>query len=248
MAFSSTLSNRIDSAGYFLGKFVRFGFFIVFIFSLFRVTSSIAGYSKYEVLLFFFVFNLVDVVAQGLFRGIYVFRNQVRTGTFDFVLTRPLRSLFYVLFQLSDLLDLLFLIPIVVGLIYVIFHLPVFPSSIQLFLFGLFFFVSLLILTSFHIIAATIMVRYVDADQAVWLYRDFMTLGRFPPEILSGGLQFFFTILIPIIVVVAFPTKILLGILSPLWMLVGIVIAALFFLISLLLWNSGLKQYSSASS
>jgi len=46
LAIGSYLSNRIDSAAYFAGKVVRFGFFLLLIISIFSFTDNLAGYTK----------------------------------------------------------------------------------------------------------------------------------------------------------------------------------------------------------
>jgi len=247
-AFSSYASNRIDSASYFVGKIIRFGFFVLMIFSIFNFTDSMAGYGPYEILLFFLTFNLIDLIGQAFMRGVYLLHTHIREGGFDYIISKPINPLFYILSRLTDLLDMIFLIPIVGLLLFTITKLSIALSALNMVTYALLVLNGLFIITGFHIIAAAITLINVENQNTIWFYRDAMSMGRFPPEIFSPTIQLIFTFVLPIFIIVAFPSKALLGTL-PLHMLVfGILYSIIFFLISLLIWNSSLKKYSSASS
>lgn len=247
MSFSSMLSTRIDSATYFIGKAIRFFFFWVFIVSLFQFTETIGGYTRYEVLLFFLTFNVLDVGSQFFFRGIYVFRNQVKQGHFDMTLTKPISPLFLIFSRIIDFLDLLFLIPVVALLAYVIQHIPTITAS-GIFLYGIFLIFSCLLILAIHILSAAVIVYTQESDNVFWLYRETMTIGRLPPTIFSGTIQWFFVYIIPIIIIVAYPVRALLN--EIVWQDICIagIMTILFLGISLFIWKLCLRAYASASS
>ena len=245
-AFASTLSNRIDSASYFFGKIVRFVFFYTFISSLFSFIPNLAGYSKDQALLFFLTFNLIDVLAQVFFRGIYSFKNDIKRGNFDFTLIKPINSLFLTLTRQTDLLDILFLVPIFVLLGQSIGRLSL--SFLAVVSYTELIGVSFLFILGIHILSAAIAMITVESENVIWIYREAMTVGRFPPEIFSGKIQFIFTYLIPIIVISGFPTKALLGQLSFVQFIGALVSGAIFFIFSVIMWQTAIKKYSSASS
>jgi len=247
-AISSYLSNRIDSFSYFFGKVIRFGFFLLLIFSIFNYTDSLAGYSKYEVILFFLTFNLLDVFAQAFFRGIYLFKDEVRLGNFDFTLTRPVNPLFYSISRLTDILDMIFLIPILVFIVFTINKLGLEFGFLNIFLYLSLVLIGALTILGIHIISAGITMWTMESDNVVWFYRESMTIGRFPPEIYSGFLQFVFTFVMPVIMIVAFPVKALFGLLAFKWAVFALAYSVSFFYVSILLWKLSLKKYSSASS
>ncbi len=248
LAIGSYLSNRIDSAAYFVGKIIRFGFFLLLIISLFAFTDNLAGYSKYEVVLFFLTFNLIDVFSQALFRGIYAFRSDIQRGNFDFVLSKPVNPLFYSLSRLTDILDIIFLAPIIVLIVYVMGKLPVRPTFSQLGLYAMLVLTGLIIVLAIHIISASVTIWKIESENFIWLYREAMTIGRFPPEVYSPTVRALFTFIIPIIIAVAFPVKAVLHALDWTWTMFALLYAAGFFGFSLLLWKASLKAYSSASS
>jgi ABC-2 type transport system permease protein len=248
LAIGTYLSNRVDSLSFFLGKLVRFGFFWLFIVSIFNFTDLMAGYNKYEVLLFFLIFNLADVLPQAFFRGIYLFRNDIRLGSFDFVLSKPVNPLFYSMTRLTDILDSLFLVPIIALIIFVLAKLSYAITLGPLLLFLLLFLAGQLIVASFHVLSAVITVYTTESENFIWLYRDMLIIGRFPPEVFSGTIQLIFTFAAPAIIMIGFPVKALLGSLSLPWVMVALLYAAGFAAGSYWLWQRALKHYQSASS
>jgi len=248
LAIGSYWSNRIDSAAYLAGKVFRFGFFLLMIISLFSFTDELAGYSKYEVVLFFLTFNLIDVLSQALFRGIYAFRGDIQRGNFDFVLSKPVNPLFYSLSRLTDILDILFLAPIILLIIYVMGKLPSLPGPTQVLLYVALVLAGMVIILGIHILSASITIWKIESENFIWLYREAMTIGRFPPEVYSPTIRALFTFIVPVIIAVAFPVKAVLHTLDWRWILFAMVYAAGFLGFSLLVWKASLKAYSSASS
>ena len=77
-----------------IGKIVRFLLFFVFLFAVLGSAKNLAGYNPQQVILFFLVFNLVDISIQFLFRGVYQFRPLVVSGNYDLDLLKLLPSFF----------------------------------------------------------------------------------------------------------------------------------------------------------
>ncbi len=248
MSFSTTLSNRIDSLSYLGGKILRFIFFFIFILSLFRFVDTVGGYTKYETLLFFLTFNLIDVGSQLLLRGIYMLRSEVKKGNFDMVLVKPTNPLFLIFSRLIDFLDLIFIIPIIGLLLYTISQLDIHLTILTIFLYLLFFTLSSILVLAIHIITAAVTVYTMESDNVLWLYREAMTIGRFPPSIYASGIQQFFTYFIPIIIIVAYPTQLLLGEITLKHATLACIFTLCFFICSLFVWQLSLQKYSSASS
>ncbi len=238
----------VDSISFFIGKAVRFGFLYLMVVSLFHFSSSFAGYTRYEALLFFVTFNLVDISSQALFRGIYLFVRDVTTGNFDFSLVKPLNPLFYVLFRRTDILDIAFLVPLIGIFWWVIQKLPEPVHAGDVCAYIALFAVGFLIITAIHILAAVVTLWTLENDNIIWIYRRTLIATTLPPEIFSSVWQFIFTYFLPIMLIVSLPVKGLLHILTPTYLIHSLIVAAGFFGGSLILWHHSLKHYSSASS
>ncbi len=247
LAISSYFSNRIDTFSYFLGKIIRFVFFLVFIIAIFNYTDRFAGYDKNEMILFYLTFNLLDTLAQAFFRGIYIFKNDVRTGNFDFLISKPINSLFYSLSRMVDILDIVLIVPLAILIAYYADLAQILTLSNLLF-YLMFIVLGLLVAIGFHIISASFVILFIESESFIWLYRDLLAIGRFPPEAFSSIIQVIFTYVIPIFIITAFPAKALLGMLDFETVIFTLVYVFGFFTLSILIWNKSLKHYSSASS
>lgn len=246
-AISTYLASRLDYGSYFVGKLIRFGFMWLMIMAIFNYTNDLAGYSKYEILLFFLTFNLMDSLGQAFLRGVYHLSDKVKQGDFDYVLVRPVSPLFYSLTSLTDILDFIFLLPTAGLLYYVISHIAL-TQSVHLGSYILFILIGLVVVVALHIIAAGVTVITSESEAIVWFYRESLNAVRLPSDIYPQTLQAIFTYIVPIIVIVVFPAKALLGLLSSTAMITALLIALVFLTASIIIWNRALKSYSSASS
>ena len=81
-----------------------------------------------------------------------------------------------------------------------------------------------------------------------WVFEGMFRMARYPVELYPGWLRLVLTWIVPVGVMTTVPAQALSGTLSP-WMLVGsMVLAAAFFTGASILFRSGLRRYSSASS
>lgn len=248
MSFATQMSNPLSSFGYLLGKMARLLFFIIFLKAVFRHTESLAGYTLAQSVLFFLTFNIVDILAQLFFRGIYGIRSIVRDGDLDYFLTQPINLLWRVCFSTVDFLDLLTIIPILGVTWITLTNIPGATSPEALLAYTVLVFNGLLIAFALHVMVAGLSVWTQEMDNAIWIYRDLMTLGRFPSDIYDAPMRAILIFVIPIAVMISFPAKAAMGLLSPSWMAVSFFIAAASVGLSLLFWQFSCRRYTSVSS
>jgi ABC-type uncharacterized transport system permease subunit len=79
-SFRTQMSTSLASSGYLIGKLVRFGFFLAYLLAIFRNLPGLKGYDMPSVVLFFMTFNVIDVGAQFLFRGLYGVKTLIDEG------------------------------------------------------------------------------------------------------------------------------------------------------------------------
>lgn len=247
-AAQSQLLTGIAGILFIIGKIVRFLLFFVFLFAVLSSSQTLAGYSREQVILFFLVFNLVDISIQFLFRGVYVFRPLVVSGNYDLDLLKPLPSFFRPLFGWTDILDFITLVPLLGYFLWFIFAHQLFSGFADLVLFFLLLFNALLIAFAFHLFVCAVCVLTTEIDHLVWVYRDLTSMARFPTDIYQRGIQAILTFTIPVVILITVPAKALLGLLSWQWVIFSFLISGVFLFLSLRFWKFALKQYSSASS
>lgn len=239
--------SRFGAIGFLIGKLIRFAFFLFFLLIIIDRTKAIVGYSLWQIIFFYATFNLIDILVQFFLREVYRFRSYVVSGDFDFFLVKPYSPLFRSLFGGADPLD----IPmIILSLVFVIGS-GIMIGNISILSVGLYILLlinSFFIALAFHIIVLAIGVLTTEVDNTIWLYRDLTQMGRLPIDIYIEPLRSVLTFAIPVGIMITFPAKALMGLLSPLAILVAVVVSVGVFSMAFFLWRFSLTQYSSASS
>ena len=248
-AFVTALGTyKLSGFLFILGKVARFLFFLLAILIFVGKTKILADYSLNQTILFFLVFNLIDIFTQFLFRGVYWFRWKLISGRFDYALLKPINPLFDVLCSHPDFLDL-------ITLIFLSIFMAVFISKNSLVfspLSGVLFFLLLvnafILALSLHIIVAGFGIITLEVDNIIWIYRDITKMGRIPVDIYAPLLRGLLTFAVPVGVMMNFPAKALMGFLSWQGVIFSFIISALFLLIAHYFWKFALTRYASASS
>lgn len=246
-SFQTQLVVKWGLALFLIGKILRFVIFTIFIVVLLNNTKSLAGYTLDQTILFFLSFNIIDNTAQLLFREVYRFRPAIISGNFDFYLLKPINPLFRSLMAGPDLLDFVMMIPLLSATTYFISRVN-FMDSISLLIYLLLLITGFVIALSFHILVLCLAIMTTEIDQALWIYRDVTGLGRMPIDIYKEPIRGFLTFVIPVGIMMSFPVKSLLGLLSIGYILYALIFSVLLFLLSLKVWKYSLTKYSSASS
>lgn len=242
------LSTKMASGGYLIGKLLRMGFFLSYLLAIFKQLPSLKGYTVHQMVLFFMTFNIIDVAAQFFFRGLYGVKYLIEEGDFDKIITQPAHALFRISSMGVDFLDLFTLVPVGFITAWALARIPggVTPGGVALYI--LLVANALLIAYAFHVFIGSLSVRTHEFESAIWVYRDVMTLGRFPVTIYSDLLRGLFVTAIPIGVMVTFPAQALMGILSWKGVVYALLLAALLHLFAQRFWKTSLREYTSISS
>lgn len=247
IATQIAFQSRFGAIVFLIGKILRFAFFLFFLFLVTQRTQLIAGYTTWQILFFYATFNLVDTLPQFFLREVYRFRWQVVSGHFDTILTRPISPLFRSLFGGSDVLDILILLLSIIFIFVAGSHIDQ-TTGIYILLYILLIINAFVISLAFHIAVLGMGILTTEVDNTIMLYRDMTQMGRVPVDVYLEPLRGLITFIIPVGIMMTFPAKALMGILSADAVFISFGIAAVFFLLSLKFWQYSLKHYASASS
>lgn len=246
--FLTLMNTRVSFASYLAGKIIRFGFYLLFLFSLIGESNILAGYNKFEVLVFFLTFNFIDIGAQILFRGTYnIGHILVKQGKFDYVLLKPFNPLLHSLSNIVDFIDLATLLVLIPFLGWAIGQLDEI-GQIGLVLYALLLLNGLVIAAAFHILAGAVAILTFESHHVMFVYRNLTDMLRFPIDIYPQALQLVMITVVPVGIMIAFPVKALLGLLTPQLIWSAFLVSAVALWLSLKTWNWAVKQYQSASS
>ena len=235
---------RLGIVFFTLGKIFRFLFLFFMIYLIFSKTNLVKGYTLDQMIIFYLTFNIIDTLTQLLFREVYRFRPQIVSGSFDLTLLKPHHPFIKILIGGVDFLDLILLIPYIFLTIFFILKLPeitwLLTTNYLLLIAN-----SLILATAFHITVLALAIMTTEIDHTIMIYRDLTGLARFPMEIYREPIRGIFTFVIPVGIMMTFPSKALFGLLTPSLFLLAFFFSTLMLLISLKLWNSALKKYQS---
>lgn len=244
MTFQSLMATRLASILFLSGKLIRIGFWLVFLLALKDKINLLSGYNLDQLIVFFLIYNVFDLLGQIFYRGIYWYRGEIISGNFDFTLLKPLNPLFQVLASHTDWLDIP---PLILTVIFLIIKLPA-VSGVELLAFIFMGILAMVLVTAIHVLVASIGVLTTEVDHVIWIYRDLSQMARFPMDIYIEGVRLFLTFVIPIGLIFTVPAKALLGVLSTQWMLLTVAFTVGFYLAIIKFWQYALKKYQSASS
>lgn len=242
-----TLSSRVGTVFFFIGKAFRYGVFLVVLWSLRTQITSISGFSIDQMYIFFLSYSMIDLVSQILFRSTYNMSELVTTGNLDLVLVKPIHPLFRSLLGQPDINDFLFLIPVSIITAILISRFSS-PSSSDLILGFVMFLTGMMISMTMHILICALSIVLLEVNNLVFMLRDLSSMARFPMEIYTLPIRVIMEFVIPIGLMMNLPARALLGMLTPQSVIISLAIAATFLVASFWLWNQMILRYSSASS
>ena len=240
----------------------RVNFFANAFMSVFWVGWSIASISIFfqhrdkmgdwtypEVLVVVGLFTFFHGVLEAFLRpNVGAVVEQVRDGTFDFVLTKPVNSQF-----ISSLRTIVIwrLVDMLIGLGVVVYALRLMnatPSLAQIASFAAMLIVGAVMIYSIWLAMVSLAFWFVKIDNFTELFYSFYEAGRYPVTIYSGVVRALLTFVVPIAFVTTFPASALLGRLDETTLYIGLILGGGLFIVSSRLWHFAVNHYSSASS
>lgn len=216
---------------------------------VYKIGLEINGLSPDAILLFIGTYTVLTGFMMLLFYFNFVrIPEYVRNGDLDLLITKPISLQFYATLRFVDISTS---IPNVVGgLIMIILAWSRLNLEVGINLIGYILMMLWgLVLTYSILIIPTILSFWIVKNQAIhditYALWDF---NNMPMSIYGGWIQRVGVFVVPILVVTNFPSMYLLGKLSTIQCIWGIVIPIIAFIVARLFWNHALKQYTSASS
>ncbi len=219
------------------------------IYVLFDGRATVAGWTAPETLVVIAYFMGVRAVLEGLVSpSLTDLTERIRSGSFDYVLLKPLDAQAMVStsrFEPWKLFDLLGAI----GVAVYAFHRRGFgPSAADLVAGGLLFVTGVVAMYALWVVCAAASFWVVRLDNLQYLLAAIFDTARWPVQVFRGAWRFVFTFVFPVAVMTTFPAMALLGQLSLRMVAATIGGAALLLVVSRLVWRLAIRSYTSASS
>jgi ABC-2 type transport system permease protein len=252
------LARELAFGGNFLIKlFVEvlwFGILLAFYQTIFSKTSEVASWSQSEYLFFLGCYTALGGIIEAFFlSNCSQFAELVRTGDLDFYLLQPIDEQFLVTCRDIDWSSIanVFMGAVVMAVTYVQLGLGFSMGRFAIFL----------LLFACGVAIAYSLLLFLTAT-SVWLKRNqslyelwwlFTSLMRYPREIYVGSLAYplgwFFTFVVPILLVVNLPAHTMVKFsFNPLWIVFTVAAALALLVASRAFFRHALRRYRSASS
>ena len=238
--------------------FMTLGFYVL----IFRYTPMIGagtGWGKYQFFLFLSTTLVINSLVQAFFmRNAHELSELIRTGTLDFALLKPIDTQFLVSLTRVEWSSLANLLVGLLLMVYSLFQVEYVPGPVQVLLYPVYVVCGVAILYSLMISLAVSAV-WLGRNQTLYNFWFYITnFSRYPMEIYRGPfgdpLRWFFTFIIPVLVVVNVPARLLVRPLDPQsaedWLLplFAILATAASLAASRWVFHRALLSYRSASS
>ncbi|HEY3330002.1 MAG TPA: ABC-2 family transporter protein [Capsulimonadaceae bacterium] len=245
-------------ANFFANLFANFGWMmslLVFLEIIYRNTQSVGGWSKPEMLVLFGTYSSLRGVSNMLFyNNLSQLPTFIRTGTMDFILTKPVNSQFYTSLRFIGLDDLGQTLGglCVIGYGYVILpsHQPAPLLTVAAFV--VMMACALVLFYAITLLMMTLSFWLVRLDNLMVLGDTMFSIARTPISIFQrlGPVPYYlFTYLLPLAFIASLPVKTLFGAPNALSLVLqSLALAALFLTAASAFWRHATRAYSSASS
>jgi ABC-2 type transport system permease protein len=216
---------------------------------VFGHTESLGGWGQDEVLAVLGVYLLMSAAMGGVIEpGMAALMEDVRLGTLDYTLTKPVDAQF-----LTSIADIRVwkLVDVALGVVVLAVALARHGSEIG-FADAAGFLLMLLagaaIIYSFFLVMASVSFWFLRIENIFAIFGDVYQAARWPIGIYPQWLRFILTFIVPVAIAVTVPAEAAVGRLTGARVLLALGVAAFTLVASRLLWRLGLKRYSGASA
>jgi ABC-2 type transport system permease protein len=248
-SFIREMMFKVNFVTWIVVEIAWFGLQLALVEVLFAHTQSIAGWTKFEMILLVGTSHLIQQVFQLLFMvNLIDLPENVRTGRLDFFLLQPASPQFLVTVRKFDVGSIA---NAGIGLAFVVYaavRLGLHPSLFQVGLYSALVINGILIHYALMLIIVSLSFWIVRAQGLVYGYYNLFQITRIPRDAFKGMIKVVFTFAVPMLVVANFPTEVLV---RQVWGwgmfdVLGLTVALM--LLSTAWFRFALRAYTSASS
>jgi len=216
---------------------------------VFNYTSNIHGWKLADMVVLLAVYYLMDgIVEMFIGPNMRQIMEQVRQGTLDFVLLKPISAQFLATTRQINIWRIANVL-IGAGLsIFSIYRLSLTIGPEQAAAFAITLAASVGIVYSFWLFLVTLTFWVVRIDNLEQIVAQAFEAGRYPIDIYPGWLRGGLTYVVPVVFMITVPAQALAGRTHGMEVLVSVIVAVCALTISSSFWRFGLKNYTGASA
>ncbi len=222
---------------------------IVPLFVVYGERPSVAGWSFGEALMVTGFFTLLQAVLEGAINpSMALVVEQIRKGTFDFVLLKPRDAQFLVSTARILPWRSLNVVTAFALFAYGFARLGRGPQPLDVLAAAVLFAVSVALLYALWILSVSLAFHVVKVDNLTYAFGAVFDAARWPSSVFRGVVHVLFTFVIPLAVMTTFPAEALLGRGTAAQLGGALFAATVALLLSRAVWSRAVARYTSASS
>ncbi|MEY4923631.1 MAG: hypothetical protein RL598_150 [Verrucomicrobiota bacterium] len=216
---------------------------------IYEHTKSVAGWSKYEMMLLVGTSLLIQRFLMGFFwSSIFEMGRNIRSGNFDFYLAQPGNVMFMATTRKLDPDSLVNSLVALSVVIYSAHQLNLQPSFLAIGCYALLVVAGIVIHYSMLVLCISFAFWFTSAQGIEGSYFTLSEFSRLPREAFKGLANIVFVWALPMVIVSNAPAQTLLHGFQPSLLAWVVGIATGWFALTVFVFNRGLRRYSSASS
>ncbi len=216
---------------------------------VFQRTAELDGWTRSELLVVMGVFTIVGgLVSFAIEPNMGWLMGDVRNGTLDYVLTKPIDSQLLVSmreFRVWKLTD------VVVGLGVVVWGVSGLDNSLgvlDVVTFILLLLLGVISLYCLWMLLTTGAFWFIRMEQIQEMFDGLFRSGQYPVSMYPGWLRMTLTFVVPLAFAITVPSQALTDRLDSSQIVIAVAFVAALFLVTRMVWKIGLKRYSGASA
>lgn len=247
-SFARELEFRVNFFAKILQNLVWIGFFVLILLVVYRNTTSVAGWGRGEAFALGATVFVVNAITSAFFFSLTDIPQQVRLGTMDFVITKPVDSQFWVSMRRFNL-DQLGSLFAGIAMVFVGLRMSsISPSFDRWACYSVCLASACALFYSFQIAMMTTGIWLVRVDNLFVLGESVTQVARYPLDIYPGGVKRLLTYFIPLGLIATVPAGQLVHAADFRMATFSAVWGAASLFLSRRFWCYAMRHYTSASS
>lgn len=223
-------------------------FYILIVLVIFGQTNDIAGWNREMVFVLIATISLITSLHSAFFFSCFELPEQIRRGTLDFVITKPVDSMFWVSSRRFNITSLGTIVASLIMLGVGLAQAGKVPTAESWLAYFLLCVLALVMVYSLGMLLMTTAIYFVRVDNLWVLAETFIETARYPVDIFRTRIPLLLTVYVPLGLLSSVPARTLFE--GPNWWLVGISLlwAVIFSIAARWFWLFSLSRYTSSSS
>jgi ABC-2 type transport system permease protein len=244
-----TLMFRFDFFLWAMVELLWMGVNLLLISVIYEHTDTVAGWTKYEMILLIGTAMLIQRFVMGFFwSNLFEMGRNIRSGNFDFFLAQPGNPLFMVSTRKIDPDSLVNSLVAIGVIVYAAHKLNLHPNALDLAFYALMIFCGILLHYGVLVLAASLVFWTTGNDGMAGIYFSFFEFSRVPRAAFKGAAKVIFVWALPVVIVSNAPASTLLHGFEAKNLLWLAAVTAAWLTLAITVFRAGLRRYASASS